>query len=326
MALARRQFLHLTAGAAGLLPFTRIALAQDTYPSHPIRLIVGFTPGAASDIAARLFAQGASGILGQPVVVENKPGAAGSIAGQYVTHAANDGYTLFLFALSTLTNEIVNPTPSFDVSKDLAPIGLLATGTIVLAVNPASHVHSVAELVALAKSKPGAVLYGSTGVGSIPQLAAEMFAQRAGVKLTHVPYPGSPQITGDLLAGHITMAFNIASALIGQIEAGQLIGLATAANKRSSALPDVPTMAEAGIADFDTSLWLGLAAPAGTPRPVIDKLADAARGAMHSPDALETLRKQGYEPNDADPDQFGAFIGSEIERWSDVTRAAGLKS
>src|ERR1700677_3671988 len=130
MALPRRHFLQLATSVAGFLPLTGIAMAQDAYPSHPIRLIVGFTPGAASDIAARLFAQGAAGILGQPVVVENKPGAAGSIAGQYVTHAANDGYTLFLFALSTLTNETINPTPSFDVSKDLAPIGLLATGTI----------------------------------------------------------------------------------------------------------------------------------------------------------------------------------------------------
>jgi tripartite-type tricarboxylate transporter receptor subunit TctC len=326
MALPRRHFLHLAMSAAGLLPLTRIAMGQDAYPSHPIRLIVGFTPGAASDIAARLFARGAAVILGQPVVVENKPGAAGSIAGQYVAHAANDGYMLFLFALSTLTNELVNPTPSFDVSKDLAPIGLLATGTIVLAVNPASNVHSVAELVALAKSKPGEVLYGSTGVGSIPQLAAELFAQRAGIKLTHVPYPGSPQITGDLIAGHITMSFNIASAMIGQIEAGQLTALATAANKRASALPDVPTMAEAGIPDFDTSLWLGLAAPAGTPRSVLEKLANAARQAMQGPDVLETLRKQGYEANDADPDKFETFIHSEIDRWSGVTRAAGLKS
>lgn len=326
MALPRRHFLRLATSAAGLLPLSRIALAQDAYPSHPIRLIVGFTPGAASDIAARLFARGAAGILGQPVIVENKPGAAGSIAGQYVTHSANDGYTLFLFALSTLTNEIVNPTPSFDVSKDLAPIGLLATGTIVLAVNPGLNVHSVAELVALAKSKPGEVLYGSTGVGSIPQLAAEMFAQRAGIKLTHVPYPGSPQITGDLMAGHISMSFNMASAMIGQIEAGQLTALAIAANERAGALPGVPTMAEAGIADFDTSLWLGLAAPAGTPRAVLEKLANAARGAMHSPDALATLRKQGYEANDADPDKFAAFIHSEIDRWTGVMRAAGMKS
>jgi len=326
MKLPRRDFLHLATGAAASLCLSGTAMAQGAYPSHPIRLIVGFTPGAASDITARLFAKGAAGVLGQTVVVENKPGAAGSIAGQYVAHAANDGYTLFLFALSTLTNEIINPTPSFDVMKDLTPIGLLATGTIILAVNPATNVHSVGDLIALAKSKPGEVLYGSTGVGSVPQLAGAMFAQRAGIQLTHVPYPGSPQITEDLMAGHITMAFNMASAVIGQVEAGQLTALATAANKRADALPQVPTMAEAGMPDFDTSLWLGLAAPAGTPRPVIEKLAAAARRATHDPDAVATLRKQGYEPNEADPDKFATFIHSEYDRWSAVTRAAGLKS
>jgi tripartite-type tricarboxylate transporter receptor subunit TctC len=170
------------------------------------------------------------------------------------------------------------------------------------------------------------VLYGSTGAGSLPQFAAEMFAQRAGIKLTAVPYPGSPQITEDLMAGRITMAFNIASGVIGQIKAGQLIGLATAAKERARALPNVPTMAEAGIPDFDTSLWLGLAAPAGTPRPVVETLADAARQAMQSPAAVETLRIQGYEPFDSGPDQFSTFIRSEVDRWSAVARVAGLRT
>jgi tripartite-type tricarboxylate transporter receptor subunit TctC len=195
----------------------------------------------------------------------------------------------------------------------------------VLVVNPATNVHSVAELIALAKSKPGEMLSGSTGAGSIPQLAAALFAQRAGIKVTDVPYPGSPQITGDLLAGRITMSFNVSSAVIGQINAGQLTALATAANKRAAALPNVPTMAEAGMADFDTSLWLGVAAPAGTPRSVVDKLADAARKAMQNADAVETLRKQGYEPLDAGPDAYGTFIRSELARWSEVTRIAGIK-
>jgi tripartite-type tricarboxylate transporter receptor subunit TctC len=326
MKLHRRSFLHLSAGTAALTSLTRSSKAQDGYPLRPVRLVVGFTPGAASDITARLFAKGAAPVLGQQVAVENKPGAAGSVAGQYVVRAAKDGYTLFLFALSTLTNEIINPTPSFDVVKDFAPIALLANGAIVLAVNPATKVHSVAELIALAKSKPGELLYGSTGTGSIPQLAAELFAQRAGIKLTHVPYPGSPQITGDLIAGRITMSFNIASAMIGQIKAGQLTALATAAKKRANALPEVPTMAEAGIPNFDTSLWLGLAAPAETPSRVIEKLADAAHKAMQSPESVETLRTQGYEPLDAGPDQFAAFIRSEMARWSAVVRAAGLKA
>lgn len=325
MQLPRRTFLQLAANATAFVSLKRTASAQDTYPSRPIRLVVGFSPGSASDINARLFAKGASNILGQNVVVENKPGAAGSLAGQYVAHAANDGYTLFLFALSTLTNEIINPTRSLDVSRDFAPIALLSNGATVLVANPLTNVHSVAELIALAKSKPDEVLSGSTGAGSLPQLCAALFAQRTGIKVTDVPYPGSPQITGDLIAGRITFAFNAASAVIGQVDAGQLTALATAANKRASALANVPTMAEAGIPDFDTSLWLGLAAPAGTPRPVIDKLADAARKAMQNPDAVETLRKQGYEPFDVGPDAFAAFLRNELARWSEVIRVGGLK-
>ena len=170
------------------------------------------------------------------------------------------------------------------------------------------------------------MLYGSTGQGSLPQLAAEMFAQRAGVKLTHVPYPGSPQIAADLLAGRITMSFTIASSVIGQIAAGQIIALATAATKRPSALPNVPTMAEAGMPDFDTGLWLGLAAPAGTPRAAIETIAAAAHKAMHTPQALESLRKQGYDPLDAGPDEFAQFLRQETTRWTAVARAAGMKS
>jgi tripartite-type tricarboxylate transporter receptor subunit TctC len=325
MQLPRRTFLQLAANATALVSLRRTANAQAAYPSRPIRLIVGFSPGSSSDINARLFAKGATDVLGQSVVVENKPGAAGSLAGQYVAHAANDGYTLFLFPLSTLTNEIVNPTHTFDVAKDFAPIALLSNGTTVLVVSPATNVHTVGELIALAKSNPDGVFSGSTGRGSLPQLAAAMFAQRVGIKVTDVPYPGSPQIAGDLLAGRITLAFNAASAVIGQVNAGQLTALATAANKRASALPNVPTMAEAGIADFDVSLWLGLAAPAGTPRPIIEKLAAAARKAMQDPESVETLRKQGYETLDAGPDAFAAFIQSEIARWSEVIRVGGLK-
>jgi tripartite-type tricarboxylate transporter receptor subunit TctC len=302
------------------------AFAQNAYPSRPIRLIIGFTPGAASDIAGRIFAERAGPILGQQFVVENKPGAGSSIAAQYVARAAPDGYTLFVAPLSTLTNELANPAPSFDMSKDFAPIALLANLAIVLVVNPATNVRSISDLVALAKSKPGEVLYGSVGAGSLPHLCGLMFAQRAGLDLLHVPYPGSPQGVMDVVAGRITMFFAPASGVIGQIAAGKLTALATAADKRPSALPDVPTMAEAGMPDFDTSLWLGLLAPAGTPRPIVEKLADAGHKAMHAPAAVETLRKQGYEPLDAGPDEFAAFIRSEITRWSGVARAAGLKS
>ena len=298
----------------------------DTYPSRPVHLVVGFTPGAASDIIGRLFAQGAGQVVGQQIVVENKPGAGSIIAAQYVARSAKDGYVLFLPALSTLTNQIINPAPALDLNRDFAPIALLAIGAVVLVVNPASNVRSVPELIALAKAKPGQVLYGSTGQGSLPQLAAEMFAQRAGIKLTHVPYPGSPQIAADLLAGRITMSFTIASSVIGQIAAGRIIALATAATKRPSALPNVPTMAEAGMPDFDTGLWLGLAAPAGTPRAALETIAAAAHKAMHTPQALESLRKQAYDPLDAGPDEFAQFLRQETTRWTAVARAAGMKS
>ena len=317
---------HLDRRTVSLLGLSALvappALAQAPYPSRPIRLIIGFTPGAASDICGRIFAEYAAPILGQQFVPENKPGAGSSIAAQYVARAAPDGYTLFVPALSTLTNELANPTPGFDMSKDFAAVALLANLAIVLAVNPSTNVRSLADLIALAKSKPGQVLYGSVGAGSLPHLCGVMFAQRAGVELVHIPYPGSPQAIIDLVAGRITMFFAPASGIIGQVAVGKLTALATAADKRPAALPDVPTMAEAGMADFDTSLWLGLVAPAGTPRPVVDKLADAAQKAMHAPAAAETLRKQGYEPLDGGPDAFATFIRSETTRWSAVARSA----
>jgi tripartite-type tricarboxylate transporter receptor subunit TctC len=325
MTLSRRRFVHLSAGAAALSAGARIGYAQDAYPSRPIHVIVGFTPGAAADVAARVLSQGAGPILGQQIVVENRPGAGSSIAAQYVAHAANDGYTLFMATLSIITNQIINPNAAVDLTRDFAPVALLESGAIALVVNPASGIQNVAELIALAKAKPGQVLH-ATVKGSLPHFASELFAQRAGIELTQVPYQGSPQSVTDVIAGRATMTFSPASSVVGQIAAGKLKALATAAKKRPSALPDVPTMAEAGMPDFDTSLWFGLLAPAGTPRPAIDKVAAAAHQAMHAPEALETLRKQGYEPLDAGPDDFTAFIGTEIARWTNVARAAGLKS
>ena len=302
------------------------AMAQQAFPTRPIHVVVGFTPGASSDIVARIFAKGAAPLLNQDVVVENKPGAASAIAAGYVARAAKDGYTLMVPALSTLTNKIVHPDAQYDMVRDYAPIALLATGAIVMVVDPKLDVHSVADFTALAKSKPGQVLFGTVGPGSLPDFAAELYAQRAGVKMVQVTYPGSPQITQELLAGRIMMSFQIASAVIGQLKAGQLRALAVASDRRTDLLPDVPTMAEAGMPNFNTPLWFGLVAPAGTPRPAVDKLAAAARAAMHAPDAVDLLHKQGFTPEDMGPDQFAAYIKSEIERWTAVAKAAGMKT
>src|SRR5690349_12925434 len=239
--LSRRRFLHASAAAAALPPFARGACAEDAWPSRPVRLVVGFTPGTAADITARTFAAGAEGLLGQKIVVENRPGVGSAVAAAYVARAAKDGYTLFLSTLSIVTAMAMKPDANFDLVRDFTPISLLASGAVVLVVNPDSNLRSVADLVALAKQKPGEVLCANAGVGSLPHFSGELFAQRAGIKVTHVPYPGSPQAVNDLLGGRVTMFFSPASTVIGQLAAGKLRALATASDKRASSLPDVPS-------------------------------------------------------------------------------------
>jgi tripartite-type tricarboxylate transporter receptor subunit TctC len=300
------------------------AQAENAYPSRPVHLIVGFPPGAAADITARSLASGMGQILGQQIVIENKPGAGSSIAADYCAHAANDGYTLFLGSSANLSNAIISPHPSFDMIKDFAPIALVASVPVVLVVNPSINVHSVAELIALAKSKPGTVLYASVGIGTAPHLAAELLSQRTGVKLVHIPYQGSPQAIADLIAGRTTMMFSPASTVVGQIAAGKLRALATAASKRSAVLPDLPTMAEAGMPDFDTSIWFALMAPKGTSPAVIDKLAGAAQNAVHAPATAAALGKAGIDTLRGGPDVVEHLLATELRRWSEVARAAGL--
>jgi tripartite-type tricarboxylate transporter receptor subunit TctC len=323
--LSRRDLLHAAISVTAVPFMSDAATAQVTYPLRPIHVIVGFPPGSAADITARVFSNGAEGILGQNIIVEDKPGAGSSLAAEYVARAAADGYTLFLATVSNVTDQAVRSDPAFNVASDFAPISLLASGAVVLVVSPQSNLHSVAELIALAKSKPYQVLCATAGIGSVVDLVAVLFAQRAGVELVRVPYPGSPQAVSDLMAGRITMFFSPASTVVGQIAAGKLIALATASTKRADVLSDVPSMAEAGIPDFDASLWLGLMAPAGTPQAPIEKVAKAADAAMHAPQAVATLKRQGFDPIGAGPDRFGPYLRNEIARWSDVARRAGAK-
>ena len=315
---SRRNVLRTAVSVIAAPLVSDATMAQDVYPSRPIHLIVGFTPGTAADITARAFSNGAESVLGQTIVVEDKPGAGSSVAAEYVARAAKDGYTLFLSSLSIVTSQVMNPDTAFDLTRDFVPVSLLASGAVVLVVSPQSNLHSVAQLIALAKSKPDEVLCANAGVGSLPHMAAEFFAQRAGIKLVNVPYPGSPQAVNDLIAGRVTMFFSPASTVIGQIAAGKLIALAAASTKRASALPDVPSMTEAGMPDFDTSLWFGVVAPAGTPQAAIDKVAKAADIAMRAPQTVETLKKQGFDPIGGGPDRFGPYLRSEITRWSEV--------
>jgi tripartite-type tricarboxylate transporter receptor subunit TctC len=321
--LPRRKFLHLAAGAAALPSLARRAAAQGAYPSRPVHVIIGFTPGSAADVVARVLSQAAAPLLGQQLVVENKPGAGSSIAAEYVAQAPNDGHTVFLATLSIITNQIINPNTALDLIKDFEPVALLQDAAIILVVNPASDIHSVKELIARCKAKPDQAL-DSNVIGSMPHFASELFAQQAGIKLTQVPYQGSPQAVEDVVAGRTLMTFSPASTVVGLIAAGKLLPLATTTSKRAGALPDVPTMAETGLPGVEASLWFGMLAPAGTPRPVVDTLAAASRQAMQTPAAREALRKQGDDPLDAGPDKFASFMHSEIARWTKVAQAAGM--
>jgi tripartite-type tricarboxylate transporter receptor subunit TctC len=301
------------------------ALAQADYPNRPVKLIVGFPPGSSADIAARVVGNRMTQVLGQQVVVESKPGAASSIAAAEVARADKDGYTLFMLSAANVINEQINPKLTFNIAKDFAPVAMVNTTAIILAVNPSLGLNDVKSLVALAKSKPGELNYASTGPGTVPHLAGELLAARTGIKIQHVPYKGSPEAATDLLAGRVSMMFSPASAVIAQGKEGKLKLLATATGQRLGVLPDLPTMVQAGIADFETSIWFGLVAPAGTPRPVIDKLAKAVGEATAAPEVAKAWEPQGIVPLKGGPDDLARYIASETRRWGEAASAAGLK-
>jgi tripartite-type tricarboxylate transporter receptor subunit TctC len=307
-----------------LLAAVTPARAQGDFPNKPVHLVVGFTPGSVADITARVLGNRMGQLLGQQFVIENRIGAASNIAAEYVARAPKDGYTLFLPGSANIANAAINPKLSFDIVNDFAPIGLVNSAAVILVVHPSIGVNNVQELIALAKTKPGELSYASTGPGSAPHFSGELFMQRTGAKLVHVPYPGSPQAATDLLAGRVQVMFSPATAVIALVRDGKLKVLASTGARRPSILPDLPTMIESGMPDFDTAIWFGLTAPAGTPRPVIDKLARALREAVKTPEVIAAWRPQGVDPLDGGPDELAKLNAVELKRWTEVANAAGL--
>jgi tripartite-type tricarboxylate transporter receptor subunit TctC len=297
----------------------------DDYPSRPLRLMIGFPPGSAADITARLVGDSMSRTLGQQVVVEAKPGAGSSIAAEFVARAPADGYTLFIGTSSNLTNAVISSDLRFDFVKDFAPITPLTGLPLILAVHPSLGVSNLKELIALAKSKPGELTYASVGPGTVPHLSTELFALRTNIKLVHVPYKGSPPAVNDLLGGRVSIMLGVASTIMPHVQAGRLKALASGAAKRPHIAPDVPTIAEAAVPGFDNSIWFGLVAPAGTPRPVIDKLAAAANTALKSDEIVPKLKAVGFEPLGSSPDEFAQLIARDMVKWGDAAKAAGMK-
>jgi tripartite-type tricarboxylate transporter receptor subunit TctC len=323
-ALRRRVRLLFGAMIAVTALVTAAPVRADDYPTRPVRVVIGFGPGAVADLAARAVGARMSQILGQQIVVENRPGAGSSIAAEYVARAPKDGYTLLMATVANTINAAIS-TLSFDFSKDLMPIALVANVPNVLVVHPSIGVSNVQELIALAKSKPEQIFYASSGAGTLAHLSGELLNVKAGVKLVHVPYPGSAQGVTDLLAGRVAAMFSPASTVWPHVEAGRLKALATTQTKRAAIAPNLPTMAEAGLPGYDTGIWIGLLAPAGTPRDAVDKLARALNEALRSDEVLTPLRAQGVDPLGGSPDEFARHIENDTRNWTTVATAAGLK-
>lgn len=300
------------------------AKAQD-YPNAPVHIVSGFSAGSTADLSARVVGAKMGQILGQQFIVENRLGAASSIAGAAVARAPKDGYTLYVGSAANLINAAMSSNLNFDFVKDFTPITLLTSTPTVLVVHPDLGAKNVKELIALAKAKPDTLSFGSSGVASSTHLALELFKSLAQVKITHVPYSGSPPVVTDLLAGRLSGFFAPASSVMEHVKAGKLIALAVTESKRSVIFPDLPTMIEAGVPDFESVLWFGIVAPTGTPQPVIDKLSKAANEALKSPDVINALKTQSTATIGGTPADFGRYIANEEKRWVTVVNGANLK-
>jgi tripartite-type tricarboxylate transporter receptor subunit TctC len=296
----------------------RYGWAQENYPTHPIRLVVGFAAGSSGDVAARIVSHKLGELLGQTVVVENRPGASSMIATDYVARSAKDGYTLLFGTIAMTINPILMPNKAPNIEKDMAPIVLVGSIPNILIVNPGLNVNNVKDLITLAKQKPDELLYGAAGLGSGPHIATELFKQMAGIKMTGVLYPGSAQTAMDLISGRIQVMFAPASTVLGFIKDGRVKALATSEAKRASVAPDLPTIGEAALPGYATGLWFGILGPAGTPKPIIDKISEATNKALKDPDVIKQLETQGLNALGGSPEDFSAFIKSEKQRWARV--------
>lgn len=321
MTVTRR---HVLAGASSLALSSSSTFAEGgPWPTRPITLVIGFAAGSSTDIASRIVAEQIGNLLGQRVVVETKPGAASRIAAEAVARAPRDGYTLFVATVANVINDSLNPG-SATFSRDLVPVALFGATPTILAVPASVPVKTIPELIAHARSRPEGLTYGSPGNGTAPHLAGEMFAQLAGVKLTHVPYSGSAQAVTDLLAGRLDMMFVPASSALAQVQSGALRALASTGRERTAVAPNLPTVAEAGLPGFDTNIWFGIMAPAGTPDEVIEKLAAAIKTAVVSDPVKTAFAAQSVDPLSGGPQEFRDWVASETRKWNGVIDRAGM--
>ena len=309
--------------AALLLAAAPIAASAQAWPDRPVKIIVPFGPGGFTDVAARILQKELSASLGQSVVIENKPGAGSTIGTAEVANAKPDGYTLAMISTTHVISPHLYKQIPYDPIKGFTPVMKLAEGPYVLVVHPSVPAKNVAELVALAKSQPGAIDYASSGNGSAQHLVGALFNSSAGVKMNHVPYKGSNQAMNDLVGGNVKVSFVGVPNALPNLASGKLRALGVSTAKRYAELPDVPSIAEAGLPGYDATVWLGLLAPAGTPRDVVQKINAEIAKVLSTPEARKLMASAGVDVSIAGPDEFGALLRSELDRWGKVVRETG---
>src|SRR5579859_19341 len=315
-----RRFLPLLAALAGVLALSITATDAADYPAKAITIIVPFAPGGSNDIVARAIGQKMNDDWGQPVIVDNRPGAGGVIGSEFVARAAPDGYTLLLVSSTFTINPAVKTNLPFDVAKDFVPVARIGQSPLLLAASNSFPASSVGELIALAKANPGSINYASAGPGSINQIAAELLALSAGIKLTHVPYRGGALAINDLVGGHVDVYVSSMPQILQIVRSGQAKALAVTSTQRSPSLPDTPTVRESGVPDYEASSWWGIVAPAGTPPEIVEALNNEINKALSTEQMMKFLSSEGAEAMPGTPKQFGDLITTETARWKNVAR------
>lgn len=302
-----------------------VAAAADWSPSKPVRMIVGFPPGGATDLVARQIAPKMSNGLGRQVVVDNRPGANGVISNELIARADPDGHVFGFGHIGTLVISPVISKVPYEVGKDIAPLGLMVTLQNIIVTTPSLPAKNLKEYLALAKSKPGEMLYASSGAGSPGHLAAVLLESMAGVRMTHIPYKGGGPAITDLIAGHVPSFFSVISTAVPHVRAGKIKPIAVTGAARSDALPEVPTVSESGVKGYAATNWYGLLVPGGTPAPVVDRLNREMTAALKAPDVVAFLRDKGIEPTPTSAAEFGRFIAAEQKKWTPVIRKSNIK-
>ncbi len=315
--------MGVAAAGAMALGSSSVAIAQDNWPERPIKLIVGFNAGGTTDVVARILAEDMSQTLGQPIIVENRPGAGSNIATEMVKRAKPDGYTLYMVAVTAAINQTLYESADFDLTADFEPVSLAVKVPNVLVVHPSLPVNSVQELVDYAKAHPGTLNFASSGSGTSIHMAGELFKQLAEIDVAHIPYSGSAPAVTDLIGGQVDYAFDNMPSAWPHVNAGKLRALAVTTSERTESAPDLPTMKESGFETFDVSSWFGVVAPKGTPEEITQRLNEAMHTAMRKPDIQERLADLGAIPEFTSREEFAQFLAREVDSWGEVVIASG---